>query len=100
MNLLLTHKSKTIGSIDAALRSNIFCKFGIFSFVRWFRDPILSSPVQHIGLSVPICSKLFNNDSAIPEMVRMVRKESGNGKEMSGNGQEMVMKCQEMSGNR
>ena len=32
MNLLLTHKSKTIGTIAAALRSNIFCEFGIFSF--------------------------------------------------------------------
>ena len=57
--------------------------------VMWFRDPVQSSqsihPVRHIGLSVPICSKLFNNDSAIPEMVRMVRKQSGNGQEMSGN---------------
>ena len=36
-----------------------------------------SSPVpsiQHIGLSVPNYSNLFNNDLAIPEMVRMVRK--------------------------
>ena len=52
---------------------------------RWFRDPVQSHPVQHIGLIVPIYSKLFNNDSAIPKMVRMVRKESGNGQEMSGN---------------
>ena len=32
MNLLLTHKSKTIGTIAAALGSNIFCEFGIFLF--------------------------------------------------------------------
>ena len=56
-------------------------------------------PVQHIGLSVPICSTLFNNDSATPEMVRIVRKQSGNGQEMSGNCQEISGNCQEMSGN-
>ena len=42
-------------------------------------------PVQHLGLSVTICSKLFNDDLAIPEMVRMVRK-----------CQEIFRKCQEM----
>ena len=32
MNLLLTHKSKTIGNIAEALRSNTFCESGIFLF--------------------------------------------------------------------
>ena len=61
-----------------------------------------SSPIpcgRHLGLSVPICSKLFNNDLAIPDMVRIVRKWSRNvriSQKMSENCQEMVQDGQDM----
>ena len=69
--------------------------------------PVQSSPIQHIALSVPICSKLFNYDLAMlgwsgnsPEMVRKwpgrVRKWSGNARKWSKmvrKWSKMVRKC-------
>ena len=49
-------------------------------------------PVQYIGLSVPICSKLFNNDLALPEIVKNGQEMSGNGSKWSINGPKVVTK--------
>ena len=64
LNLLLTHKSKTIGTIFVALWSNIFCEIGICCFtlllkIRQKSEGSQNSTLEWSKVDLKVCNVSF-----------------------------------------